>query len=132
MDSAWTCQLTVNPEGNLFLVRTGGFGPKRFSLFGLEEGYISTWDDKLNSPFFLPGGRYLCTVTEGEGDNLVHFWDVCEKGEALSLPVPGISFVRPCPDGRELRGKGYAVKEGMSRRFFIDYHYETGGGDGEK
>ena len=132
MDSAWKCQLTVNPEGNLFLVRTGGFGPKHFSLFGLQEGHIFTWEDRLSSPFFLPGGRYLCTVTEGEGDSLVHFWDVCEKGEALSLPVPGISFVRPCPDGRELRGKGYAVKEGMSRRFFIDYHYETGGGDGEK
>ncbi|MDO5476667.1 MAG: serine/threonine-protein kinase [Eubacteriales bacterium] len=123
MPSNESCHVTVNPERDLFLVRFGDFrNDMQYSLFSLEEGLLFSWQNKLENPFFLSGGRYLCYETEGSGRSL-HFWDVHEKAETWQFPRDEGRNFYPSPDGRELRKGSYLEKDEDSR-YIIHYCYK--------
>lgn len=123
MPSNESCRVTVNPEGDMFLVKYGDYSNYQYSLFSLEEGLIFSWQEKLKDPFFLPGGRYLCYGAPGS-KRILHFWDILEKAETWQFPRDGQDMLMPDPDGRELRSGAYFDVSDDGSRYIIHYSYK--------
>jgi len=118
------CDLILNPERELFLVRTKVSYKWHFLLFGMGQGLLHLWTEELTDPFFLPGGRYLCFRTgERVGKTVLHIWDILQGETAYLLPLDRISAVCARPDGREIWVRD-ATAKGTVMRYRIEYSYE--------
>ena len=118
MSSSSGCQVIKNPERNFFLVQIRDYMSEYSSLFGMEEGLIRIWNRKLENPFFLPGGRYLCHGL-GSKEAVLHIWDIREKAPAYDLPLKIFGQAEMRPDGRVL-----CLKQGGAEAVPVFYHIE--------
>jgi hypothetical protein len=124
MSTSDMCDLILNPERELFLVRTKVSYKWHFLLFGMGQGLLHLWTEELTDPFFLPGGRYLCFRTgERVGKTVLHIWDILQGETAYLLPLDRISAVCARPDGREIWVRD-ATAKGAVMRYRIEYSYE--------
>ena len=124
MSTSDMCDLILNPERELFLVRTKVSYKWHFLLFGMGQGLLHLWTEELTDPFFLPGGRYLCFRTgERVGKTVLHIWDILQGETAYRLPLDRISAVCARPDGREIWVRD-ATAKGAVMRYRIEYSYE--------